>query len=220
MAGGQPADPDDGRLLAALRAGNEEAFARLVDSYGPMLLRLALAHTPSRAVAEEVVQETWLAVLSGIDRFEGRSSLRTWITSILLNIARRRGERERRTLPFSFLRRRQEEGSAEPAVDPDRFQHRRDERPGWWAVPPDRWEEPDERLSREQAHALLLEAISRLPARQREVITLRDLGGWSAEEACNAIGVSETNQRVLLHRARAKVRAALEDHMREEQLAS
>jgi RNA polymerase sigma-70 factor (ECF subfamily) len=188
----------------------------LVDSYGPGLLRLALAHVPSRAVAEEVVQETWIAVLAGVDRFEGRSSLRTWVTSILLNIARRRGQRERRTLPFSFLQRRQEEGRSEPAVDPDRFQGRRGERPGWWAVPPDRWEEPDERLSRQDTQAVLLEAISRLPERQREVITLRDLSGWSPEEACNALGLQETNQRVLLHRARAKVRAALEDHLEEE----
>jgi RNA polymerase sigma-70 factor, ECF subfamily len=220
MATAQRADADDGRLVAALRAGDEAAFARLVEGYGPTLLRLALAHVSSRAVAEEVVQETWLAVLRGIDRFEGRSSLRTWITSILLNMARRRGERERRTLPISFLRRRREEGRSEPAVDPDRFQGRTGERPGWWAVPPDRWEEPDESLSRADARAVMLEAISRLPARQREVITLRDLSGFSAEEACNALGVNETNQRVLLHRARAKVRAALEEHFRPEQLVS
>jgi RNA polymerase sigma-70 factor (ECF subfamily) len=217
MAAGRRVDPDDRHFLAALRAGDEAAFTRLVDGYGPTLLRIALAHVPSRAVAEEVVQETWLAVLRGIDRFEGRSSLRTWITSILLNTARRRGEGERRTLPISLLRRRREEGRAEPAVDPDRFQGRSGERPGWWALPPDRWEEPDERLSRQTTQTVLLEAISGLPARQREVIVLRDLNGWSAEEACNALGISEPNQRVLLHRARAKVRAALEDHMRKGQ---
>jgi RNA polymerase sigma-70 factor (ECF subfamily) len=211
---------DDARLVAALRARDEAAFTRLVDGYGPTLLRLALAHVPSRAVAEEVVQETWLAVFNGIDRFEGRSSFRTWITSILLNIARTRGEREHRTLPFSFLRRRREEGRDEPAADPDRFQGRRDERPGWWAQPPDRWEEPDERLSRDDARAVLLDAISRLPARQREVIALRDVSGYSAEEACNVLGLSETNQRVLLHRARASVRAALEEHFKKEQLGS
>jgi RNA polymerase sigma-70 factor (ECF subfamily) len=211
---------DDAQLVAALRAGDEAAFGQLVDSYGPTLLRLALAHVPSRAVAEEVVQDTWLAVIRGLDRFEGRSSIRTWITSILLNIARTRGERERRTLPISFMRRRREEGRDEPAVDPDRFQGRGDERPGWWAVPPDRWEEPDERLSRDDARTVLLDAISRLPVRQREVITLRDLSGYSAEEACNVLGVSETNQRVLLHRARAKVRAALEDYFQEEPVSS
>ena len=145
MAARRRVDPDDSRLVTALQAGDEAAFAELVDGYGPTLLRLALAHVSSRAVAEEVVQETWLAVLRGIDRFEGRSSLRTWITSILLNTARKRGEREHRTLPISFLRRRREEGRAEPAVDLDRFQGRRGDRPGWWAVPPDRWEEPDER---------------------------------------------------------------------------
>ncbi|MGD9695247.1 MAG: RNA polymerase sigma factor [Thermoleophilia bacterium] len=214
MEGEPGSGGDEARLLAALRAGDEAAFARLVDGYGPTLLRLALAHVPSRAVAEEVVQETWLAVLDGLDRFEGRSSLRTWIAGILLNKARTCGERERRTLPFSFLGRRREEGRAEPAVDRDRFQGRRDERPGWWAVPPDRWEQPDERLSRDEARDVMLVAISRLPARQREVITMRDLSGWSAEEACDALGVSEINQRVLLHRARSKVRAALEDHLK------
>lgn len=216
MARGPGFDRDEARLLVALRAGDEAAFAQLVDGYGPTLMRLALAHVPSRAVAEEVVQETWLAVLDGLDRFEGRSSLRTWIASILLNQARTRGERERRTLPISFLRRRYDEGRAEPAGDRDRFQGRRGERPGWWAVPPDRWEEPDERLSRDDARAVVLSAIRRLPARQRDVITMRDLSGWSAEEACNALGVSETNQRVLLHRARSKVRAALEDHLKEQ----
>jgi RNA polymerase sigma-70 factor (ECF subfamily) len=213
MPRGPGSETDEAPLLAALRAGDEEAFARLVDGYGPTLLRLALAHVPSRAVAEEVVQETWLAVLVGLDRFEGRSSLRAWIAGILLNKARTRGERERRTLPISFLRRRHEEGRAEPAVDRDRFQGRRAERPGWWAVPPHRWEEPDERLSRDQARDVMLRAISRLPARQRDVLTMRDLGGWSAEEARNALGLSEANQRVLLHRARSKVRAALEEHL-------
>ena len=207
---------EEQRLLEALRAGDEAAFARLVDGEGPLLMRIALAHVPSRAVAEEVVQETWLAVLTGLDRFEGRSSLRSWIVGILLNRARTRGERERRTLPLSFLRRRGEEGRAEPAVDPSRFQGRRGERPGWWAVPPDRWEEPDERLARDGARAVMLDAIRRLPPRQREVIALRDLCGLGPSEACNALGLSETNQRVLLHRARAKVRAALEEHLREE----
>jgi RNA polymerase sigma-70 factor, ECF subfamily len=210
-------EPDEERLLAGLRAGDEAAFVRLVDDYGPALMRLALAHVPSRAVAEEVVQETWLAVLSGLDRFEGRSSLRTWITSILLNTARTRGVRERRMLPLSFMRRRREEGGDEPAVDTDRFQGRRGDRPGWWAVPPERWEEPDERLGRDEARAVMLNAITGLPARQRDVIALRDISGWTAEETCNALGLSETNQRVLLHRARAKVRAALEDYFQEEQ---
>jgi RNA polymerase sigma-70 factor (ECF subfamily) len=212
--------PDEERLLAALREGDEAAFETLLDRYGPLLLRLALAHVPSRAVAEEVVQETWLGVLRGLDRFEGRSSLQSWIVSILLNTARTRGRRERRTLPLSLLRRRREEGRSQPAVDPNRFQGRRGERPGWWAIPPARWEEPEERLSRDGARAVIVEAIRGLPPRQREVIALRDLSGCSAEEACNALGLSESNQRVLLHRARAQVRAALEAHLHEEKVES
>jgi RNA polymerase sigma-70 factor (ECF subfamily) len=209
-------EADDERLLAALREGDEAAFNTLVDAYGPLLLRIAIANVPSRAVAEEVVQETWLGVLRGLDRFEGRSSLRSWIVSILLNTARTRGKRERRTLPISFLSRRREEGGGGPTVDPHRFQGRRGELPGWWAVPPERWEEPDERLARDDARAVMVEAIRSLPSRQREVIAMRDLSGCSAEEACNMLGLSETNQRVLLHRARAKVRAALEKHLEEE----
>ena len=209
-------EADDERLLAALRQGDEAAFNTLVDAYGPLLLRIAIANVPSRAIAEEVVQETWLGVLRGLDRFEGRSSLRSWIVSILLNTARTRGKRERRTLPISFLSRRREEGGGGPTVDPDRFQGRRGELPGWWAVPPERWEEPDERLARDDARAVIVEAIRGLPSRQRDVIAMRDLSGCSAEEACNMLGLSETNQRVLLHRARAKVRAALEEHLEEE----
>jgi RNA polymerase sigma-70 factor (ECF subfamily) len=181
-----------------------------------MLMRLALMHVPSRAVAEEVVQETWLAVLNGIDRFEGRSSLKTWITSILLNTARTRGERERRVLPFSLLRRRDEEGRDEPAVPPDRFQGSRGEYPGHWARPPIDWGPPEDRLATDAARDVMLRAIAELPPRQREVIALRDISGWSSEEVRNALDLSETNQRVLLHRARSKVRAALEKHFEAE----
>ena len=207
---------NDEALLAGLRRGDEDAFRALVDEHGPFLLRLALMHVPSRAIAEEVVQDTWLAVLDGIDRFEGRSSLRTWIASILLNKARTRGRRERRVVPFSFLLRRREEGRDEPAVDPDRFQSGRDSNPGNWARPPAEWDTPEKRLGTAQARQVLLQAIAKLPPRQREVITLRDISGWSAEEARNALGLSETNQRVLLHRARSKVRAALERYFDEE----
>jgi RNA polymerase sigma-70 factor (ECF subfamily) len=149
-------------------------------------------------------------VIEGIDRFEGRSSLRTWITQILLNKARTRGVREKRSLPFSFFRRRAEEGRDEPAVDADRFQGRRGEQPGAWARPPQEWDSPEHRLATEAARDVLLSAVAELPERQREVITLRDILGYSAEEARNALEISETNQRVLLHRARSKVRAALE----------
>lgn len=203
---------DELALIEALRRGDENAFASLVDAYSGPLLRLALSHVPSRAVAEEVVQDTWLGVINGIDGFEGRSSLRTWIFQILLNNARTRGARERRTLPLSFLRRRAEEGRDEPAVPLDRFQGRRDERPGWWARPPAEWRSPEERLADDATRKVVLEAIAALPPRQREVIAIRDIQGLSAKEACNALQLSETNQRVLLHRARSKVREALERH--------
>jgi RNA polymerase sigma-70 factor (ECF subfamily) len=203
---------DEAELVAALRAGDEEAFAGLVDELTPALTRLALAHVPSRAIAEEVVGDTWLAVITGIDRFEGRSALRTWIFQILLNKARTRGKREHRSLPFSSLRRGGEEGRDEPAVDADRFQGRRGDYPGHWSRPPQEWDSPEERLATREARDVMLAAIAELPARQREVITMRDLLGLTAEEARNALDVGETNQRVLLHRARSKVRAALERH--------
>jgi RNA polymerase sigma-70 factor (ECF subfamily) len=204
---------DEAELIAALRRGDEKAFADLVTEMTPALTRLALAHVPTRALADEVVQDTWLGVVKGIDRFQGRSALRTWIFQILLNNARSRGKREKRTLPFASLRRRAEEGRDDPAVDADRFQGRRGEQPGAWARPPAEWSSPEETLEGEATRKVLLEAIAALPPRQREVITLRDLQGYSSEEVRNALEVSETNQRVLLHRARSKVRQALEDHM-------
>jgi RNA polymerase sigma-70 factor (ECF subfamily) len=214
------AGTDETELIAALRRGDREAFAKLVDELSPALLRLAMAYVPSRAVAEEVVQDTWLGVINGLDRFEGRSSLRTWIYRILLNTARTRGRRERRTLPFSYFRRRAEEGGDEPAVEPERFQGRRGEQPGAWARPPVEWSAPEDVLAGAEARRVMLEAIAALPPRQREVITLRDIQGLSAEEARNALDVSETNQRVLLHRARSKVRAALERYFESERAAA
>jgi RNA polymerase sigma-70 factor, ECF subfamily len=202
----------DRELVAALRRGDRDAFAQIVDAWSPALLRLARLHVPSHAVAEEVVQESWLAVLRGLDRFEERASLRTWVTSIVLNQARTHGRRERRTVPFASMRRRHEEGRDEPAVDPERFQRPGDERPGWWASPPARWVDPERWLDDAQTRAVLLGTIASLAPRQREVITLRDVLGWSAAEACTVLGVTEGNERVLLHRARAKVRAALERH--------
>ena len=204
-------DPDADRL-EALRQGDEDAFRALVAEHGPFLMRLVMMHVSSRAVAEEVVQDTWLAALEGLDRFEGRSSLRTWLASIALNKARTRGTREGRIVPFALLRRRYEEGGG-PALDPERFQGRRGERPGWWASPPVAWEEPERQLEAADTRRVLLEAIRDLPPRQREVIALRDVSGWDAEEVRNALDLSETNQRVLLHRARSKVRAALEEHL-------
>ncbi len=206
------AQDEDAELVEALRAGDEQAFARLVDELNPALIRLALAHVPSRAIAEDVVQDTWLGVINGIDRFEGRSALRTWIFQILLNNARTKGVREKRTLPFAYFRRRAEEGRDEPAVDADRFQGRRADHPGQWARPPVEWGSPELRLAADETRDVLLEAVAALPPRQREVLALRDIQGYSAADARNALGLSETNQRVLLHRGRSKVRAALERH--------
>ena len=207
------ATPDgDTRLLEALRRGDEDAFHELVREHTPFLMRLVMMHVPSRAIAEEVVGDTWEAVLKGLDRFEGRSSLRTWIASIALNKARTRGTREGRIVPFALLRRRYEEGGG-PAVDHDRFQGRRGERPGWWASPPAAWEEPERQLEAAETRDVMLRAIRDLPPRQGEVIALRDLAGWDAAEVCNALDLTETNQRVLLHRTRSKVRAALEEHL-------
>jgi RNA polymerase sigma-70 factor (ECF subfamily) len=201
---------DDALLLAALRAGDERAFAELVDRYGPAMRRLALTFVRTPAVADDVVQETWLGVLRGIDRFEGRSSLKTWLFRILTNTAKTRGERESRSVPFSSLA--GELGEDGPAVDPDRFVEG-----GAWTSPPERWDAlPESRLLAGELREVIDAAIADLPAAQRIVISLRDVEGWPADEARNVLGVSETNQRVLLHRARSKVRAALEDYVREQ----
>jgi len=182
----------------------------LVQQWSPSMLRVARMYVPSQAVAEDVVQETWLGVLNGIDRFEGRSSLRTWVFSILVNRARTRGERERRTVPFAALAR--EESDEGPAVDPDRFV-RAGSDIGEWASPPVRWwEEPERALDSGEAVERIQSEIAKLPEMQRLVITMRDVDGLSSEEVRSALDISETNQRVLLHRARAKVRAALEDY--------
>ena len=209
--------PEEVQLLAALRRGEESAFTSLVDRHHNSLLRLAQMYVQSRAVAEEVVQETWLGVLQGLERFEGRSSLKTWIFRILMNRARTRGERESRSIPFSALA-GPDSDPAEAAVEVERFLERghSDWRPDWdhhWASPPKSWgENPEERLLAKETRAHLQRAIEALPATQREVITLRDVEGWTSEEVCNVLGVSETNQRVLLHRARSRVRRALEQH--------
>jgi RNA polymerase sigma-70 factor (ECF subfamily) len=202
---------DDHLLVERLRAGDEEAFMDLVVSWSPSMLRVARMYVPSQAVAEDVVQETWLGVLNGIDRFEGRSSLRTWVFSILVNRARTRGERERRTVPFAALAREEGEDGFS-AVDADRFVGSGNEI-GSWASPPVRWwEEPERALDSNEAVARIQAEIEKLPEMQRAVITMRDVDGLSSNEVRSALEISETNQRVLLHRARAKVRAALEDY--------
>jgi RNA polymerase sigma-70 factor (ECF subfamily) len=204
------AAPAEAELLDALRAGDEDAFRALVREYQPSLVRVARIYVPTEAAAEEVAQETWLGVLNGLPRFEGRSSLRTWIFRILTNIAKTRAIRDGRTLPFSAL---SDPGSVpEPAVDADRFLDPDHPRwPGHWAARPQAW--PEEALLAAETRARIAEAIEALPATQRAVISLRDIEGWSSEEVRNALELSETNQRVLLHRARSKVRAALESYL-------
>ena len=205
------ADEDDGRLVAALLAGDEQAFAALVDRHSPALLRVAMAYVPSRAVAEEVVQETWLAVMRGIDDFEGRSSLKTWIFRILTNAALRSGSRERRSVPFAALAATEQGG--EPSVDPGRFTPSdHDLFPGHWVLMPAPWPTPEEGLLAGETRAVIAAAVDELPAAQRTVIALRDIEGWSSEEVCAALEISAGNQRILLHRARTRVRAALEDY--------
>lgn len=183
-------DSDDD-LLVRLRSGDERAFVSLVERYQDPMLRLAASFVPSREVAEEVVQDTWLALLRGIDAFEGRSSLKTWLFRILVNRARTTGTREHRSVPVA---------EAEPAVDPARF-----DGGGHWAAPPEQWIVTDE------DRKVIRTFIGGLPDRQREVVVLRDVEGMSSEEVCAVLAVSEVNQRVLLHRGRSKLRQLLED---------
>ena len=204
--------PGQAAVVEALRAGDEDAFAALVGEYGPAMLRIAQMYVSSRAVAEEVVQEAWLGVLSGIGRFEGRSSLKTWIFRILTNRAKTRGEREGRSLPFASLGGLDAHGE-DTTVDADRFQGAgRFE--GHWTSAPSRWSElPENALLGKEAIGIAQAAIDALPETQRTVITMRDIEGWSSEDVRNALGLTETNQRVLLHRARTKVRQALEPYL-------
>jgi RNA polymerase sigma-70 factor, ECF subfamily len=203
----QVENADDARLVERLRAGDESAFAELVRTHHSSLLRVARLFVPTAAVAEDVVGETWLGVVKGIDRFEGRSSLKTWIFRILTNIAKTRGQRESRSLPFSSLD--DADGTFEPAVESGRFTP-----VGHWADPPRAW--PEERLISRETLEVIEDAIESLPPAQRAVISLRDVEGWDAEEVRNALELSETNQRVLLHRARAKVRRALDGYLMEQ----
>jgi RNA polymerase sigma-70 factor (ECF subfamily) len=203
------AAPDDAALVAALRAGDEAAFARIVDEWSGSMRRVALTFVRSREVADEVVQEAWLGVLRGLGRFEGRSSLKTWVFRILANVAKTRGEREARTVPFSSF----EPAGDEASVDPDRFSSLT----GAWSDPPASWRAvPEERLLSAETRAVIDRAIEALPPAQRIVITLRDVQGFNAGDVCNVLDVSETNQRVLLHRARSKVRAAIEEYLHED----
>lgn len=205
----------DAFLVAALCQGDEAAFVTLITRYHHALIKLALLYVGSQAVAEEVVQETWLGVLKGIHRFEGRSSLKTWVFRMLVNIARTRGAREGRSIPFSALDHPDAEGD-EPAVEAERFHAPGEPYAGWWVTYPRTWDAlPEERLLSQEIRAVLQEVIDALPPSQRTVISLRDVEGWTVDEVCAVLGVSEGNQRVLLHRARAKVRRRLEQYLDE-----
>ena len=205
------ASPEDLAFVERLRAGDEAAFMALVERHQGPMLRLARMYVSSRAVAEEVVQEAWLGILQGLDRFEGRSSLRTWMYRILVNIAKTRGQREGRSVPFSALA---GDDQAEPVVADSWFRGSDDDSPGHWSSLPNDWRGiPEDRLLARETTRVIGETLSSLPAMQAEVIRLRDVMGWSAEEVRNALDLSETNQRVLLHRARSKVRRAVDGYL-------
>ena len=190
----------DAALLARLRAGDEDAFVTLVGRYNGSLLRLARAYVPSDAVAEEAVQDTWMGVVRGVDRFEGRSSFKTWLFRILLNRARTAGLREPRSVPLT---------DDEPAVDPTRFTTA-----GAWAEPLQPWEaDADDRLVASTWTTTLLQALDGLPPRQREIVVLRDVDGLPSEDVCTVLGITEGNQRVLLHRGRSTLRTMLEPEL-------
>ena len=204
-------------LVEALRGGDESAFVMLIGKYHVSMVNLAMAYVPSRAVAEEVAQEAWLGVLQGIGRFEGRSSLKTWIFRILTNVARTRGERESRSVPYSALWNADDE-PGEASVDPSRFNPAGEEWEHHWlsSAKPQSWADiPEDRLLSQETMAHIAAAIEQLPPNQREIIRLRDIEGWTSDEVCNVLGITETNQRVLLHRARSKVRSALEPYLSE-----
>src|SRR3954465_7704859 len=198
----------DAEIVAALRRGNQAVFAELVDAYSPGLLRMAQMYVRDRAVAEEVVQETWIGVLRGIDRFEGRSSLKTWVYRILMNTAKTRGQRESRSVPFSAAA-----GAGEPSGGPARFLDADHRFAGGWMLGPSEWQTPEEELLQGETRDAILEAIEQLPESQRVVITMRDVEGFPPEEVSEALGITDGNQRVLLHRARSKVRRAIESYL-------
>jgi RNA polymerase sigma-70 factor (ECF subfamily) len=202
----------DGRLVELLRARDESAFCELVRRHNNAMVRFAETFVPSRAVAEEVAQEAWLGVIKGIERFEGRSALSTWIFRIVANIARTRGERERRTMNTLSLSEELWEGG--PSVPPRRFKGRPGH--GVWSEPPAPWSDlPDERLLTKSTFERVSAVASKLSENQRRVFVLRDIEGFSSREVCELLDLSEVNQRVLLHRARSQIRGALEQEMAE-----
>ncbi|HYO44483.1 MAG TPA: sigma-70 family RNA polymerase sigma factor [Candidatus Limnocylindrales bacterium] len=200
---------DDRDLVERLRSGDEAAFRGLVERYHQPLVRLALTYVARPDVAEEIVQDTWIGVIRGIDTFEARSSVKTWIFRILTYQAMSGGKRERRSIPFSVLAGREAEGD-EPAVDPSRFRGPDDRYPGGWIEHPDPWGDGESIMLSQEMQAVVAASLETLPPAQRLVVTMRDVQGWTSEEVCEALEISQGNQRVLLHRARGKVRAALE----------
>jgi RNA polymerase sigma-70 factor (ECF subfamily) len=209
---GSPGAPlrDEWELVAALRQGDEASFLALVNRYHRGMVRVARAYLPSDAAAEDAVQEAWLGVLKGIEGFEGRASVKSWIFRITVYCAKTRRARDGRLVPLSSL---EDDGEEGPAVDPDRFQPEGARYANNWAQPPEAW--ADERLHAAETAALVKAEIARLAPSQRTVITLRDVEGLDADEVCGILGISEGNQRVLLHRARSRVRAAMERYMKE-----
>jgi len=210
-----PLPAAEGRELAALRAGDEEAFLALVNRHHRAMIHVASLYVKSTATAEEVVQETWVGVLRGLHRFEGRSSLKSWIFGILVNCARSRAARDVRSVPLSSLEREWEDEG--PSVSPDRFLDDDHRLAGNWAEPPQPW--PDARVESREMLALVQEALATLPEAQRTVMSLRDVDGWESGEVCELLGISEGNQRVLLHRARSRVRGYLEQRLGREDRA-
>jgi RNA polymerase sigma-70 factor (ECF subfamily) len=204
---------DEGRLVAALRNGDEAAFCTLVDTHHAQMVRVARAYVVDPAVADEVAQETWLRVLRSIDRFESRSSLKTWIFRILVNTALRWASREQRSIPLSRLARDAE--GLEPAIESERFRPADAALwPGHWTSFPATWSTaPEARLLASEVRDCIRAAIEALPPGQRTVVTMRDVEGWTPEDVCNALQISESNQRVLLHRGRSRVRRALERYL-------
>lgn len=205
---------DQQRVVDALRAGDEAAFGALIEDMHASMIRLANLYTGTQGAAEDVVQETWLGLIGSLDRFEGRCSLKTWIFRILHHTAQKRAGRERRSVPFSsFIDR---DGGDETCVDPGRFLGSGERWAGHWATVPQFWDDvPEQRLASHETRAVIERAIAALPPNQRAVIALRDIEGWDAKEVCSLLQLSEANQRVLLHRARSKVRGDLERYLRE-----
>jgi len=197
---------DESTLIAGLRDGDEAAFARLVDQHTPSMLRVARGYVPSREIAEEVVQETWIALVRGIDRFEGRSSLKTWLFTVMSNIAKARGVRERRD---------QEAAIAAATVDPSRFHGPGEPGAGGWKEPPIAFlAGPEGSVLRDELRAVAQRELDKLPERQRAVVTLRDMLEFDSTEVCELLDVTVANQRVLLHRGRAAIRQVLEEYVR------